>query len=184
MSQTIEDIQFLTELQKELQYQSEHDNDIQAAPRFWTVGDYQWQVAAEGCGEEVRFRLPNRDDYEATYDSLIEEIKELLEEEDNEFEPDAIEAFNDVYDVDSLLDWIKEHYDEDADMYEVTKEHIIRENTMFLTKAEAKRHIETNHYHYTSEAHTYAMTAWRSPQVGRLWKILENFDWSKIEVKN
>ncbi|ATC49366.1 hypothetical protein CLI97_00029 [Bacillus velezensis] len=32
-----QDIQFLKELQQELKNQ---DNDGQAAPRFWTVGDY------------------------------------------------------------------------------------------------------------------------------------------------
>lgn len=33
-----QDIQFLKELQQELKDQ---DNDCQAAPRFWTVGDYE-----------------------------------------------------------------------------------------------------------------------------------------------
>jgi hypothetical protein len=27
------------------------------------------------------------------------------------------------------------------------------------------------------------MTAWRAPKVERLWNILENFDWDKVEVK-
>jgi len=181
MSQSNEDIQFLIDLQKELQYQSEYDNDIQAAPRFWAVGDYEWRVVAEGCGEEVRFRLPQRDDYEATYNSLVDEIKEQIE--NIEFAPEAVEAFEDVHDDESLLDWIKEYYDEEADMYEVTKTHIVRQDTLFITKQEAKDHIKANHYHYTDEVHTYAMTAWRAPQVERLWKILENFDWSKVEIK-
>jgi len=54
---------------------------------------------------------------------------------------------------------------------------------MFLTKAEAKKHIQLNHYHYSPKAHTYAMTAWRAPTIERLLKILENFEWDKIEVK-
>lgn len=52
---------------------------------------------------------------------------------------------------------------------------------MFLTKAEAKRHIRLNKHHYTSEAHTYAMTALRAPKVERLLKILETFDWDSIK---
>lgn len=52
---------------------------------------------------------------------------------------------------------------------------------MFLTKEEAKQHLKVNHYHYTSKAHTYAMTAWRAPKVERLLKILETFDWDSIE---
>lgn len=53
---------------------------------------------------------------------------------------------------------------------------------MFLTKAEAKRHIRLNKHHYTSETHTYVMTAWRAPKVERLLNILETFDWKSIET--
>jgi hypothetical protein len=52
---------------------------------------------------------------------------------------------------------------------------------MFLTKQEAKDHIRLNHYHYTDEVHTYAMTAWRAPKVERLLNILETFDWDKLK---
>ena len=78
------------------------------------------------------------------------------------------------------MDWLQEYYDEDAYLIPVREEHIIHPNTMFLTKAEAKRHIELNHYHYSPKAHTYAMTAWRAPKVEKLLKILENFDWDSV----
>lgn len=64
----------------------------------------------------------------------------------------------------SALDWIKEHYDEDAYLTPVREEHFIQQSTMFLTKAEAKQYIELNHYHYSERAHTYAMSAWRAPK--------------------
>ena len=73
-----------------------------------------------------------------------------------------------------------EHYDEDANLISVSEEHFIQPSTMFLTKAEAKQHIELNHYHYSERAHTYAMSAWRAPKVERLLQILETFDWDKI----
>ena len=52
-------------------------------------------------------------------------------------------------------------------------------DTMFLTNREAKEHLKSNHYHYTSKAHTYAMTAWRSPQVEKLIHILQTADFEE-----
>ena len=62
-----------------------------------------------------------------------------------------------------------------------TFEQEIDENTMFLTLRECKEHIEANSYHY-NKPHPYAMTAWRSPQVERLYKILQNTNWNESEV--
>lgn len=174
-----EDIQFLKELQQELLTQ---DHDSQAAPRFWTVGDYKVQGCPEGCHDTYWVGLPNRD-YHGDLDDLLDSIEEEIED-DEEFSEEAKEEFHEIDDdLDSTLDWIKEYYDEDAYLIPVREEHIIHSNTMFLTKDEAKRHIQLNHYHYSPKAHTYAMTAWRAPKVERLFKILESFDWDKIEVK-
>ena len=52
---------------------------------------------------------------------------------------------------------------------------------MFITKKDAKKHIEYNPHHYTPKAHTYAMSALASPSVYKLWKVLENFDWDSIK---
>lgn len=54
--------------------------------------------------------------------------------------------------------------------------HRIAQNTMFLTLREAQEHISKNSYHY-KHPYTYAMTAWRSPQVEQLIKILQEADW-------
>ena len=56
----------------------------------------------------------------------------------------------------------------------------IAENTMFLTLRECKEHIKANHYHYKDPI-SYAMTAWRSPQVEKLWKILQEVDWGRLK---
>lgn len=58
----------------------------------------------------------------------------------------------------------------------MTEEYIVPD-TMFITKEEAKEHLEKNKHHYSSKAHTYAMTAWRSPSVKKLFEILMNADW-------
>ncbi len=175
-----EDIQFLKELQQELLTQ---EYDSQAAPRYWTVGDFKMVGCPEGNQDTYWIGLPNRDHY-GELDDLIKDIEEEVEDEED-YSEEAREEFKelDTDDSDGVVDWIKEHYDEDAYLIPVREEHIIHPNTMFLTKAEAKRHIELNHYHYSPKAHTYAMTAWRAPKVERLLKILESFDWESIESK-
>ncbi|MGF9745726.1 hypothetical protein ABEX05_00370 [Bacillus velezensis] len=166
-----QDIQFLKELQQELKNQ---DNDGQAAPRFWTVGDYEWVEAREENAERYSVYLP----YIAeayVLDDYLEEIKE-----DSELSEEALtELKKDEFD--DPIEWIQKYIDEEADLIPERKVHIVRPDTMFLTKAEAKTHIKLNKHHYTSEAHTYAMTAWRAPKVERLLNILETFDWDSIK---
>ncbi|PAD70587.1 hypothetical protein CHH83_01945 [Bacillus sp. 7586-K] len=173
-----EDIQFLKDLQEELNTQ---DNDCQAEPRFWTVGDYRMIGCPEGYQDTYHVSLPNRD-YFGDLDDLLKDIEEEIQDAD-EYSDEAREKFIEIGCEDSAIDWIKEHYDEDAYLIPVREEHIIHPNTMFLTKAEAKRHIKLNHYHYSPKAHTYAMTAWRAPKVERLIKILETFDWDKLNIQ-
>ena len=107
-------------------------------------------------------------------------LKDIETDELEDLSEDAKEEFSKIGCEDSAMDFIKEHCDEDVSLIPVREEHIIHPNTMFLTKTEAKRHIKLNHYHYSSKAHTYAMTAWRAPKVERLLKILETFDWEKL----
>ncbi|HDR7981165.1 hypothetical protein ACT7CX_00110 [Bacillus cereus] len=170
------DIQFLKELQQELLTQ---ENDYQAGPRFWTVGDYKMVSCPDGCQEEYHVNLPNRE----YFGEINELLKDIKEDKLEEMEVKAQEGFSEIECEESAIDWIKEHYDEDAELIPVREEHFIHPNTMFLTKAEAKRHIELNHYHYSPKAHTYAMTAWRAPKVERLLNILESFDWEAISTK-
>lgn len=174
-----EDIQFLKDLQEELLSQ---EIDCQAAPRYWAIMDYKWIVTAEG--HEDRVTLFDSDACETI--DLDEYVEEILDgERKEEFSEDAIEELKDKKEWCSpseIYDWIEE-YDDDSRFYPIYEEQVsfIAPNTMFLTKAEAKKHLELNHYHYSSKAHTYAMTAWRAPKVERLIKILETFDWNKIE---
>ncbi|MET1166841.1 hypothetical protein KM776_11125 [Bacillus velezensis] len=166
-----QDIQFLKELQQELKNQ---DSDGQAAPRFWTVGDYEWVEAREENAERYSVYLP----YIAeayVLDDYLEEIKE-----DRELSKEALTELK-KDDFDDLIEWIQKYIDEEAELIPERKVHIVRPDTMFLTKEEAKRHIKLNKHHYTSEAHTYAMTAWRAPKVERLLNILESFDWSSVK---
>lgn len=181
MSQTNEDIQFLIDLQKELKCQSKYETDCQAAPRFWVVGDYKMSPVPFGFEDEVHINCPNKD-YHSEINSLLDELKEEVIDEDSEYTEEAVELFTDIGDDELALEWIQDYYDKDAYLVPVRKDHFIREDTLFLTKQEAKQHILNNKHNYTSEAHTYAMTAWRAPKVERLLSILENFDWEQIKL--
>lgn len=168
------DIEFLKSLQSELNSQV---NDCQAAPRFWVVGDYRWVECLEDNAERHYVYLPDAaESYEV--DTYLKGI-----EEDDDLSGEELQEFKEIGCLDSALEWIQTYRDEDAYLIPTRKEHFIRENTMFLTKAEAKRHIELNHYHYTKEAHTYAMTAWRAPVVERLLQILHEFDLDSLYPK-
>lgn len=168
-----EDIQFLKELQNELKTQS---HDSQAEPRFWVVGDYKMVACPEGYQDRYDVNASTRD-YYGGLDELLENIKE---EGFDDYPDCAVEEFKEINCEISAHDWLREYYDPDAELVPVREEHFIRSNTMFITKDDAKRHIEANYYHYSDKAHTYAMTAWRSPKVKRLWDILETFDWNSI----
>jgi hypothetical protein len=179
-----DDIRFLKELQQELKTQ---DHDHQAAPRFWTVGDYEKIVTAEDYQDSYEIVLPASGFRSLSVEEFIAEIKEedfdeLSDEAKEKFE-EAAEEFDGFYHASSLMEeWVKEYIDKDAYLVPVKEVHVVKSNTMFLTKAEAKEHIRQNHYHYSPRAHTYAMTAWRAPKVEKLLQILENFDWDSVEV--
>lgn len=157
---------FLKELSEELLNQ---EKDYQAAPRFWVLMDYKWSIVPEGYGEEIQIH-----DCE---DGLTEdEFKELIKEY---YEDDMIDEGYDPIDYDGdieyLIDEINDYLESsEFELFHVTKESFIVPNTMFITKKEAKEHIEANHYHYTSEVHTYAMTAWRAPKVAKILSVLES----------
>ena len=167
------DISFLKELQEELRSQ---DDDYQASPRYWTIGDYEMVACPEGCEESYEVYLPNGD-YNGDLDNFLDSLKD---DELNDMTEEAQEEFAEIGCDVSAIEWIQKYQDEDAYLIPVREQHKVHPNTMFLTKAEAKQHLKSNHYHYSKKAHTYAMTAWRAPKVERLLKILENFNWDDI----
>jgi hypothetical protein len=156
------EIKFLKELQEELKTQP---HDSQAAPRFWVVGDYEDMITAEGHHDKTVIYDPNY----GKEISLEEAVKDLRKIRDKD-EDEIFELYQDYISECSTLNFTE-------------RVHKIHPNTMFLTKQEAKDHIKANSYHYSSDAHTYAMTAWRAPKVAKLLEILENFDWDKIKIE-
>lgn len=173
-----EDIQFLKELQQELKTQ---ENDGQASPRYWSIMDYKWEPTSEDHAEDM---IIFDSDACETLD-LADYIEEVLHDRKDEFEEDEIEDLEFLREFDSspneFYEWIEQH-DDNRRYYPVYQQEIsyIAYNTCFFTKEEAKRHLENNRHHYSSKAHTFAMTAWRAPKMERLMEILETFDWDSL----
>lgn len=179
-----EDIQFLKELQQELLTQ---ETDYQAAPRFWVIMDYRNAPANEDYDNGYEVYIYNDGDYEEFHD--FKDLKQFLEmyfKDEIELDIELQNRLNDEHeDIGYLWDYIEEtlNYEGHFSKVYMKEESYIVPDTMFITKEDAKKHLESNKHHYSPKAHTYAMTAWRSPSVNRLWKILETFEWDKIEVK-
>lgn len=178
---TSDDIEFLKDLQYELINQ-EHDS--QAAPRFWVIMDYRTVPGHEDYDNGWIEYFYNDGDHVAfhSFEDLKEFIEEYYDDEINNDQDLRELLYNNNGNFYELWEYIEDHHDGNGyfDTVFAKEEEFIVPNTLFLTKEEAKRHLELNHYHYSSKAHTYAMTAWRAPKVERLMKILETIDWCKL----
>lgn len=169
---TKEDVEFLKKLQHEMLTQ---DNACQAAPRFWVVKDVEriYNVTDDIDGYEVIL------DTERAGESKEEVLSFLKDWTD--IEPNELNKYEKCNSLDELIECLRK---EGFDAYEVSYRDIkiIVENTFFLTLADCEKHIELNRYHYNNP-YPYCMTAWRSPQVERLYKILENENWDKFIIE-
>lgn len=197
---TEKEIQFLLELQKEMNTQDTAGN---ADPRFWVIKGTEKEYGIE-TGYEDGADLVDDDgcatvatDMESAMiyirDDLLDEISGMdgfqrkiemvtgifhpnirISWNENGFE-DAVEFNN----MEEIADWLREQgYEHRVANYRVTSK--IYQDTMFLTQKAAEKHLRANDYHYSDDAHTYAMTAVRSPEVENLWKILREVDWSAL----
>ncbi len=183
-----EDIEFLKQLQHEMLTQ---DNVGQANPRFWvvmqSVRDYWVEDDIDGVC------IYDTDAAETVFEGELEELVDWINEEFDtvtrcEYDRGYLEIVcedNNEYSISDIID-IKDFLEEYAPTqysvcYYRDRAEIVQ-NTMFLTLRECREHIERNKHHY-KKPYTYAMTAWRSPQVSRLYEILEKTDWDKIMFK-
>lgn len=172
-----ESIEFLRELQDKMNTQ---DNVGQAHPRFWVIMDYKWVMTAQGRGEDrlYCFDLCEQDSLSETeigeliVDYILDRgLEDAVNEDDVFYENWDLSDIKKETDFDVIVD-ILDSLDLEHEILQENFEGFIVPNTMFLTLSEAKRHLEANNYHYHKNAHAYAMTAWRSPEVEKLMSIL------------
>lgn len=188
----VDDLGFLEQLQHELNTQP---HLCQADPRFWVIRDYEYREATEsdeidavelfedGEGETMSLEEAVMRAYKDELDFGGEDhAREWLE--DNWLELDESGNVKGRYATISDITFrnVIENYAKHnmLDCVFLTKQWKIVADTMFLTLREAKDHLETNYYHYTNEARTYAMTAWRSPDVAQLIKLLHEVDFNEL----
>ncbi len=191
-----DDVEFLKELQHIMNTQ---DHVSQADPRFWvvegTVKEYGIETGYEdGCELVTCEGTVIASDMEEAYE-YIKENADIPEENLKNLIFDSgqdriiytvTDEYGDedetvMYDFDDVIDFLGE----DEDNIHVANYRNIEKlfpNTMFITNDECKAHIKANYYHYPKDAHSYAMTAWRAPQVERLWKILHTMEFERVEV--
>lgn len=201
-----EELDFLIELQHEMLTQ---DKVCQAAPRFWVIedkrivptsedysdGGYEYfddngyETIAHSTEELVEYINDNyaQKGLKAFYNNgdVILVIMDRPVEEDEtleELEPEAEDVIDYLF-GDSLTETLNNQpqVNESIRYIPIREEYFIAPDTMFLTNRGAKKHLEANYYHYHKDAHTYAMTAWRSSEVKQLWDILDKINWREMK---
>ena len=172
-----EDLEFLKNLQEELKTQ---DRDSQASPRFWVVRQWEKEVTHSDFSEGQLIVIFDGDYSEFDDESDIGDFIDFMENH-HEKEWDCIKDKKFYEDMSDIIEVLEEECFDGFTIYDYKKVPVIKENTMFLTKQEAREHIEANYYHYNKSAHTYAMTAWRAPKVQKVLEILENFDFKEVQ---
>lgn len=169
-------LEFLKELQEELNKQ---EIDNQASPRFWVIYDYKEEPTDSDFSEGIVFYIPEYDD-SYKIDELYELILEVNEDRGyciDEVDLEEIKFELEEENIPFIEEWVQEYITEEVKVVYVKEVGFIVPNTLFITKKEAVNHLQNNRHRYTSKAHTYAMTALRSPVVSKLWNILEQTDW-------
>lgn len=148
------------------------DTVDQANPRFWVVQELRRTYWLEE-GYDGKEIIWDSESIGNTLEDLVEYI-----DENNILESEDYKSYNEL---ESLVEYLDE---EGYDIYSVTykEDCTIVENTFFITLEECNKHIASNHYHY-KKPRPYAMTAWRSPQVSRLYEILEKTNWDELSNK-
>lgn len=176
---TKDEIQFLIELQKELNTQ---DCYGQAEPKYWVIKDYD-KVYGSDLNNPDGIAIFDSDSGSTIYEGsipmfgiseTITEIMEALEKDEYELSDEDKKNIESSYDSDSLISELEELG------FSVCEYQIVpKESNFFFTQKAAQEHLRMNDYHYTNEAHSYAHTVWRSKEE-KLWDILRKVDWSKL----
>lgn len=174
-----EDIEFLRELKRKI---AEGDHAEQAPPRFWMVRESATRpVGDPDMADETL--LVNPEDGHVWTDDDIDSVKLCLEEDAEEggFEDDLAECGT----VDEVIGVMEENRvvwsrSGNAEVCYLERYWRLSDETgAFLTMEDCQKHIVENRYHYSEDAHPYALTAWRNPAFERLLDIVANTDWEK-----
>lgn len=190
-----EDIAFLNGLQHELNTQDTMGN---RDPRFWVIR----QEMTEPCSEEDADETVVWSDGAAAVvardlPSFMEYLKEELGDK-FEYRPDPTDRKPKCYEMsvrsagdddrcdcraygpDDAISCLREagYRDYGLRYQKITQE--IVQDRLFLTHKACEDHLRKYHYNYKANAHAYAMTAVRSPEVETLVDLLQSVDWKSL----
>lgn len=187
---TAGEIKFLKGLQDELNTQ---DTFGQADPRFWVVEEERYYPCPKGYEDRVVVY-----DHDGCCTMTLEEgVKaafDIIQDEQGndaatEWLSDWRITLDDRFDTWPMDDRAVDALEDCASMYDVPLDVIYEQrrsvpaaDTMFLTYRECCEHIKRNDYHY-SNPRSFAMTAWRSPQIERLIEILRTADFDGMDER-
>ncbi|MGF0347678.1 hypothetical protein ACQR3P_28975 [Rhodococcus sp. IEGM1300] len=179
------DVEALSRLQDRMRYEDEHDYDCQASPRFWMIMDYREVVGNVDYDDGRNVLVHNDGDFTEfnDKDDIREHFNEYLDEDDENVYSELYAILdNENKSYDDAVEYVLENLNKDGHFEELfmRQESFLSYNGFFLTKQEAKEHLKSNSHHYTSNAHTFAMTAWRSPQVTEIYRLLHQADFKKL----
>jgi hypothetical protein len=174
-----EDYEFLKDLQNELKTQ---ENDGNADPVFWGVEETVEECRG-GDGEYGGDPYITYDDGKWSLEEAIEEVEDELKNNPEysdewlhkEWEEVDKSCAEDVYEfMTGMLHW--------EGIYGVVYVEDVKRVTpftgAFITKRACKEYIKKYGYNH-NDPHTYAMTAYRNFELGRLINILKSLNFEK-----
>ncbi len=194
-----EDRVFLAALRKEMKTQ---DNCCQAAPRYWGIEetvreygveegygeDYVLQYDGEIVAKDIKDGIELLDD---NIDTLCNAMcatnmisqwdpeGEVIDVYFKDDEDTELEYFS-FRDLKDLAEFISDNGGKEYDILWYKEVHKMVNGPIFLTKKACEEYLKKYGYNHAANAHPYAMTAYRSPEVENLWRIVEETDWENI----
>lgn len=173
---------FLQNLQDAL-IKDREANDSQAEPIYYGIADMKEELRPDGYGDHVQ--LYDVDSCEHTnpvevWNELDDDVRrDLAETLDTGILTDA-DGKPYLDSEDDFANYLCENWSYEQFAIETVQQ--IQTDTLFLTRDDAKAFLDANSHHYTKNAVTYAMTAWRSPRYETLLWLLMHLDFQKSQL--
>lgn len=171
-----QELQFLQDFQKKL-HQDRKTETGNASPLYYGILDYVEVVTQDGYEDFVS--IVDTDEYRTmSVEDILDELSDYTDVPgvnlDDKHQPvitDEAALLSYAEDIGIILRF---------PMQKIWKP---VEDAVFFTREAAQQHLTANHYHYHPEAHTYAMTACRSPEYEHVLELLHSIDWEHSQIQ-
>ena len=188
-----EDVEFLKELQKELNTQ---DNLGNAEPIFWVLAGTKKEYGfnEDSCDGVEVYDTGNHEnhwEFGDFFEHIISELDKRGYSTESSYTDTYLMHFEifkedksveDFCDMEEFLSWLDGNDFGTYGLSYYRESFCLIPDTLFLTHKAAREHLKRYGYNYPEDTHTYAMTAVRSPEVEKVWKLLREIDFLRIPV--